>query len=84
MESQPSTSFARVEDTHVPRSTVIRNALPWLQLSSSYEGRVLQSFIPNERNILDPIDFLEACQIPFVFNIHSFLSRFLNAKIFAV
>ena len=82
MENQPSTSFARVEDTLAPRSTVILSALPWLELSSSYEGRVLQCFIPNERNIFDPIEFLEASQIPFVFNIHKFLSRFINAKIY--
>ena len=75
------TSLARLEDegTHVPRSTVIQNTLPWVEVSSSYEGKVLQCFIPNEGNILDPIVFLEASQIPIVFNIHKLLSRFINA-----
>ena len=43
MASIPSTSNDSVDDVirNVPRSTVIQNALPWLEVSSSYEGRVV-------------------------------------------
>ena len=70
------------EESTVPRPTVIQNLLPWLEISSAFEGRVLKCFIPNSKNIRDPIVFLEASQVPFILNVHKFLSQFSNAKIY--